>query len=90
MSGDKYYVRFYFLLLRFVISIVLLILRPNLVRILLGWDGLGVTSYLLVIYYSNQKSYNAGLITVLRNRVGDSLIIICFSRLFFIRSLNII
>ena len=89
ISIDKYYRRFYFLLLRFVISIVLLIVSPNLISILLGWDGLGITSYLLVIYYSNQKAYNAGLITVLRNRVGDALIIVCFSTIFFISSLNI-
>lgn len=86
---DKYVNRFHYLLLSFVISIVLLIIRPNLIRILLGWDGLGIRSYLLVIYYSRTKSYNAGIITVIRNRVGDSLIIICFRRLFFIRSLNI-
>ena len=49
---DKYYKRFHYLLLSFVISILILILRPNLIRILLGWDGLGISSYLLVIYYS--------------------------------------
>ena len=77
---DKYNIRFHFLLLRFVVSILLLITRPNLIRILIGWDGLGISSYLLVIYYSRSKSYNAGIITVIRNRVGDALIIICFSR----------
>merc|ERR1719511_638373 len=54
---------------------VLLILSPNLFRILLGWDGLGVSSYLLVIYYRRKKSYNSGIITFLSNRIGDALII---------------
>merc|ERR1719511_505958 len=54
---------------------VLLILSPNLFRILLGWDGLGVSSYLLVIYYRSKKSYNSGIITFMSNRVGDALII---------------
>lgn len=54
----------------------LLILSPNLVRILLGWDGLGLSSYLLVIYYRRPKAYNSGIITALRNRFGDILILI--------------
>jgi len=46
-----------------------------MLRILIGWDGLGVRSYLLVIYYNSSKSYNSGMLTFMRNRVGDALII---------------
>lgn len=55
----------------FIFSIVLLVVSPNLIRILLGWDGLGLVSYCLVIYYQNVKSFNAGILTVLSNRIGD-------------------
>lgn len=63
--------RFIILVLIFVLSIILLIIRPNLIRILLGWDGLGLVSYCLVIYFQNVKSYNAGILTALSNRIGD-------------------
>lgn len=63
--------RFILLVLIFVISIIILIIRPNLIRILLGWDGLGLVSYCLVIYFQNVKSYNAGILTALSNRIGD-------------------
>nr|AQP27162.1 NADH dehydrogenase subunit 5 [Pericapritermes sp. 4 TB-2017] len=71
MFGDLNIVRFIMLVLMFVVSMMFLIISPNIVSILLGWDGLGLVSYLLVIYYQNVKSYGAGMLTVLSNRIGD-------------------
>nr|YP_011020625.1 NADH dehydrogenase subunit 5 [Anaxarcha graminea]WQH82616.1 NADH dehydrogenase subunit 5 [Anaxarcha graminea] len=71
MMGDISLNRFIFLVLMFVLSMIFLIVSPNLISILLGWDGLGLISYCLVIYYQNVKSYNAGMLTALSNRVGD-------------------
>jgi len=75
MSAEKHFMRFHLLVISFVLSMLLLITSPNLVRLLLGWDGLGVTSYLLVIYFQRTKSFNAGLLTALTNRIGDVLIL---------------
>lgn len=71
IMGDLFINRFIILVLLFVFSIIIIILSPNLIRILLGWDGLGLVSYCLVIYYQNVKSYNAGILTALSNRLGD-------------------
>nr|ADW41423.1 NADH dehydrogenase subunit 5 [Drosophila ezoana] len=71
MSSDININRFIMLVLMFVLSMMLLIISPNLVSILLGWDGLGLVSYCLVIYFQNIKSYNAGMLTALSNRIGD-------------------
>nr|APB02811.1 NADH dehydrogenase subunit 5 [Lytta caraganae] len=71
MYGDLSLNRFILLVVMFVLSMMLLIISPNLVSILLGWDGLGLVSYCLVIYYQNTKSFNAGMITALTNRIGD-------------------
>nr|QNJ33288.1 NADH dehydrogenase subunit 5 [Hermerius intermedia] len=71
MFGDLSLNRFILLVVMFVLSMILLIFSPNLISILLGWDGLGLVSYCLVIYYQNTKSYNAGMLTALSNRVGD-------------------
>nr|APT41460.1 NADH dehydrogenase subunit 5 [Evandromyia infraspinosa] len=71
MSEDKNMNRFIILVLMFVFSMMLLIISPNLISILLGWDGLGLVSYCLVIYFQNVKSYNAGMLTALSNRLGD-------------------
>nr|WIL79855.1 NADH dehydrogenase subunit 5 [Tillus nitidus] len=71
MKGDVYLNRFILMVVLFVISMMLLIISPNLISILLGWDGLGLVSYCLVIYYQNLKSFNAGMLTALSNRIGD-------------------
>lgn len=82
MSGDISKDRFIILVLFFVLSIIFLIIRPNLVSILLGWDGLGLVSYCLVIYYQNEKSNNAGILTALSNRVGDVAILLAIFLMF--------
>nr|YP_010164091.1 NADH dehydrogenase subunit 5 [Scopimera intermedia]QRK27406.1 NADH dehydrogenase subunit 5 [Scopimera intermedia] len=76
MSGDKNFDRFMYLVLAFVLSMGFMVLSPNLISILLGWDGLGLVSYALVIFYQNEKSANAGMLTVLSNRVGDVAILL--------------
>nr|YP_009258848.1 NADH dehydrogenase subunit 5 [Libiocoris heissi]AFI54720.1 NADH dehydrogenase subunit 5 [Libiocoris heissi] len=68
--------RFLLLVILFVASMVIMIISPNLIGMLLGWDGLGLISYCLVVYFHNYGSYNAGMLTVLTNRVGDVAILL--------------
>uniref|UniRef100_UPI0030FDF924 NADH dehydrogenase subunit 5 n=1 Tax=Panorpa chengi TaxID=757039 RepID=UPI0030FDF924 len=79
MSEDININRFILLVLMFVLSMMLLIISPNLISILLGWDGLGLVSYCLVIYYQNVKSYNAGMLTALSNRIGDVMLLLAIA-----------
>nr|BBO25454.1 NADH dehydrogenase subunit 5 [Pronodularia japanensis] len=80
MGGEIFIRRFMLLIMGFVGSMNLLIFVPSLITVLLGWDGLGIVSFALVIYYQNKKSLAAGMLTVLANRIGDALLIlaICF------------
>nr|UKG19629.1 NADH dehydrogenase subunit 5 [Haemaphysalis longicornis]UKG20279.1 NADH dehydrogenase subunit 5 [Haemaphysalis longicornis] len=81
MNSDKNKNCFCIIVLLFVLSMVLLILMPNMLMIILGWDGLGLVSYCLVIFYQSVNSYNSGMMTVISNRVGDVMIIM--SLIFF-------
>lgn len=83
---EKSFIRFHLTLISFVVSMIFLIFRVNTLAILLGWDGLGVTSYLLVIFYQRPKSYNAGILTALINRVGDVFLLITCGLSFIERS----
>nr|YP_009020409.1 NADH dehydrogenase subunit 5 [Lamprotula gottschei]AHL24848.1 NADH dehydrogenase subunit 5 [Lamprotula gottschei] len=80
MESEVFMRRFMLLIMAFVGSMNLLIFVPSMITILLGWDGLGIVSFALVIYYQNKKSLAAGMLTVLANRIGDALLIlsICF------------
>lgn len=73
--------RFTALILLFILSINLLIFIPNIISLLLGWDGLGIISFILVIYYQNSKSLAAGIITALINRIGDVIILLSITLL---------
>nr|UEK75565.1 NADH dehydrogenase subunit 5 [Dideoides latus] len=79
MIDDMNINRFIMLVLMFVLSMMFLIISPNLISILLGWDGLGLVSYCLVIYFNNVKSYNAGMLTALLNRVGDVFLLLAIA-----------
>jgi len=79
MKGDPSINKFIYIIFMFVLSMGLIILSPNIISILLGWDGLGLVSYCLVIYYQNVKSYNSGILTILSNRLGDISILLCIS-----------
>lgn len=65
------FLRFILLLFFFYLSIIILIHHRRGLILFLGWDGLGVTSYLLVCYYFNWKSLNGAMVTLMTNRIGD-------------------
>nr|YP_010554653.1 NADH dehydrogenase subunit 5 [Hydropsyche formosana]UYO79286.1 NADH dehydrogenase subunit 5 [Hydropsyche formosana] len=88
MSGELYMNRFIFLILLFVLSMILLIFSLNLIAILLGWDGLGLVSFCLVIFYQNFKSFNSGMLTILSNRIGDVMLLISISWMLNLGSWN--
>lgn len=62
---------FLILYIRFIFRMVWLIINNNFYWIILGWDGSGVVSFLLIVFYSNTERVNNGLFTLFQNRVGD-------------------
>lgn len=81
LQEEALYNRFITLLTAFFFSIVLLVMFSNLFISLIGWDALGLTSFLLVVYYKNRKCLGSGIITAITNRIGDCffIILLCFS-----------
>nr|AHA52554.1 NADH dehydrogenase subunit 5 [Pambolus sp. QL-2013] len=88
MKNEFYKKRFMILILIFIMSMIFMISSPNMISILLGWDGLGLSSYCLVAFYLNKKSFNSSMITILMNRIGDIMILILISMFLMYGSWN--
>jgi len=79
IAEEKFKTRFTVLVLLFVLSINMLLFIPHLIVLLLGWDGLGLVSFILVIYYQNPSSMAAAILTALTNRIGDVAILLAIA-----------
>jgi len=72
MSEDKAYWRFFAYLNLFVFAMLVLVLADNLPVLFIGWEGVGLCSYLLIgFWYDKSANATAGKKAFLANRVGD-------------------
>lgn len=67
----------------FIFSMLIVVNIRNLFFIMLGWDGLGLVSFLLIVYYQNQSSITSGIFTLLINRLGDRLFLVTITLFFY-------
>ena len=94
MRGERDFRKFFLYMNLFVFSMLLLVLANNLVLTFVGWEGVGLCSYLLVSYYFDRESAaSAGKKAFIYNRVGDVGMLVAmfllFSRLHTLNYLTI-
>jgi NADH-quinone oxidoreductase subunit L len=51
MRGELKMVRFFWVIRLFVVSMILLVFFPHIVFVFVGYDGLGIVRFILVVYY---------------------------------------
>jgi NADH-quinone oxidoreductase subunit L len=77
MRGEKDFARFFSYFNLFVASMLLLVLGDNLALLFLGWEGVGLCSYLLIgYYYQNPANGFAAIKAFTVTRVGDVFLLI--------------
>ncbi len=82
MSHDKGYARYFAYLNLFVFFMLLLVMGANFLVMFIGWEGVGLASYLLIGYfYERRAAGNAAKKAFIVNRVGDAALLVA---LFFI------
>jgi NADH-quinone oxidoreductase subunit L len=72
MDHDEDYVRFFAFMNFFIFSMLLLVLGGNLLVLFVGWEGVGLASYLLIgFWYANPEAAPAATKAFVMNRIGD-------------------
>lgn len=83
MADDAGYARFFAYLNLFVCSMLILVMADNLVLLYLGWEGVGLCSYLLIgFWYEEEKNGYAARKAFIITRVGDTAMAIGLFMLF--------
>jgi len=84
MRGDEGYSRFFAYMNLFVASMVTLLLADNLLLLYLGWEGVGLCSYLLIgFWYQDPVNGRAGQKAFIVTRVGDTAMAVGLFLLFY-------
>ncbi|GIX05884.1 MAG: NADH-quinone oxidoreductase subunit L [Candidatus Poribacteria bacterium] len=74
---EPYYSRFFAYLSLFTFAMILLTLSDNLLTLFIGWELMGLCSYLLIgFYYERKSAQDAAIKAFLTTRVGDVLLLI--------------
>lgn len=78
MANDPRLYLFLAYLTLFTFFMMVLIVSPNYVQLFLGWEGVGLTSYLLVNFWHTRAAANkSALKALIVNRVGDFFLLYC-------------
>lgn len=85
MKDDPHQIRFFSYISIFTFFMVILVTAGNLVQLFIGWEGVGLCSYLLInFWYSRIDANKSSIMAMVTNKVGDLCLLISFSAIFYL------
>nr|UTT72617.1 NADH dehydrogenase subunit 5 [Ibidoecus bisignatus] len=76
MMEEKMKKKFFLSMFFFILSMMILSFSANIFWLMVGWDGLGLSSFILIMYFQNWNSFNSSMTTFMCNRFGDLFMLI--------------
>ncbi|CAO1639674.1 unnamed protein product (mitochondrion) [Sympodiomycopsis kandeliae] len=85
ISADPHNQRFFSYLRIFTFFMIILVTGDNYLIIFVGWEGIGISRYLLInFWYTRVQANKSGIKALVVNRVGDIFLSIAFFAIFFV------
>ncbi len=84
MHGDTRVVRYFAYLNLFIVMMLMLVMADNLLLLFLGWEGVGLCSFLLIgHWYERKEAPSAAVKAFVVNRIGDAAMLLAMMAIFF-------
>ena len=85
MNGDPHLPRFMGYLSLFTFAMVILVTADNFLQMFIGWEGVGVCSYLLInFWFTRIQANKSAILAMVMNRVGDVGLCLAMFTIFYI------
>jgi len=83
MCEDPHIIRFFSYLILFTFFMIFLVTSGNIIQLFIGWEGVGICSYLLINFWFTRISANkSALLAVFVNKIGDVAVLVSLGILF--------
>lgn len=84
MNNDPHRIRFICYLSLFTFFMLLLVTAHNLVQLFIGWEGVGICSYLLInFWFSRIQANKSAILAVVVNKISDLALLCAFAAIFY-------
>lgn len=85
MNTDPYMLRYFSYLSLFTFFMIILVISENMLQLFIGWEGVGICSYILInFWYCRVQANKSSILAVLANKAGDITLLIAASVTYYI------
>lgn len=89
MQNDPHIIRYFAYLSLFTFFMLLLVTSENLIQLFIGWEGVGICSYILInFWYCRMQANKASILAIVANKIGDIALLISSALIYYVFKSN--